>query len=331
MYFVASASIAADHPELADAASALDAYLAASEGSPVRPETAADFTAAEPAITARLLKEFERRGVLSTEIGYLCPVCDGLLGTVRGGRELWCDICDRKQSLRGKDLRGCTVFRVRTDAEKAERPAVVPTNTGMLLTIQFVAGDRGGGPRAQLDQPGEEKAIRRAIQSSRGSSRFEFAPGLFAAGAPELVERIEEGPAVLHFAGHGTERKLLLLDPAQVQPSQPVTPERLETLLKYAPERVRLAFLNLCESEAMARHLADTGAVDAAVGWAGKISDGHAVRFVEIFYRQLGNGRPLREAIDKASVALGDSDARAVLNVAPGFLPETYSVIRGEG
>src|SRR4051794_1032931 len=65
--------------------------------------------------------------------------------------------------------------------------------------IQFVAGDRGGGPRAQLQLPREEKKIRESVALGRCREAFEFAPSVFAASIDEIITCQLYQPAIVHF------------------------------------------------------------------------------------------------------------------------------------
>jgi hypothetical protein len=331
MFFVSSGSIVGDYPEMREVIERLDAHLAAVGDGAVRADTAADFVGADPAEIERLLKEYLLQGLLTSQAVYLCPQCDQVLGLIRDGHELWCDLCERTQSLRGKDLRGSVIYRVRADAlrEPAQEEAAGPGSALPGTPILFIAGDRGGGPRVQLDLPGEEKALRQAVKNATLAARFVFLPPLYAATAGQLVEQVEAGPGILHFVGHGADRRLQLVDPAQPLGVQPVTPERLADLLRHAPNTIHLAYFNTCDSDGTARFLAEARVVEAAIGWPGKINDIIAVQYAETFYRLACGGRPLSQAMQMASVCLGTSAIQPQLFVAGGIDPNTHALIRG--
>jgi len=333
MFFVLSASIAADYPELREVIERLDGHLAAVGDGGVRADTAADFVDADPAEIERLLKEFERQGVVSSHPSYLCPLCDQLLGTIRDGAGLWCDVCERTQSLRGKDLRGCIMYRVCADASREPLQGVVSISSTEMTgaPILFIAGDRGGGSRAQLDIPGEEQALIQAVKNATRGTLFPFQPPRYAASAAHLIGGVEAGPGILHFAGHGAERRLQLLDPSQPLGVHPIPPERLAELLRHAPKRIRLAYFNTCDSVEVARHLVDAGVVDASIGWAGKINDSHAVQYAGEFYRLACSGRAVEQAMGMATPCLGASPVLPQLFVVAGFERETYTLLRTGG
>jgi hypothetical protein len=55
------------------------------------------------------------------------------------------------------------------------------------VVIQFVADDRGGCPRAQLQIPREEKKIREAVELGTRRAAFLSAPSVFAASLDEVI------------------------------------------------------------------------------------------------------------------------------------------------
>jgi hypothetical protein len=309
MFFVSSASIAADYPELREVIERLDGHLVAVGDGGVRADTAADFINADPAEITRLLKEFERRGVVSSHPGYLCPLCDQLLGAIRDGAGLWCDVCARTQSLRGKDLRGCIMYRVCAAALQVQ-PRIGVTVLGTESTgapILFIAGDRGGGPRAQLQIPREEKAIHDAVGLGSHRDGFRFAPSIYAASINDLIGCRRHRPAIVHFAGHGEERLMVLVrdrDPLLVM--TPLNLSQAETLFASFSSELRLVVFNTCHSLDLAKHLTERGIVRMAIGVDGAISDDSAIQFAITFYRQLADGESVQRAFDLACLSLGE-------------------------
>lgn len=180
------------------------------------------------------------------------------------------------------------------------------------VVIQFVAGDRGGGPRAQLQIPREERKIREAIALGSGHDSFAFAPPEFAASIDDVISCHQRRPAIVHFAGHGEDRQMVLVrDRDPLVEMMRLHPEQAEVLFRNFPVRVRLVLFNTCHSIELARHLVERDVVDLAIGIEGKISDDHAVRFAATFYRQVAEGRSVRVAFDLAGVHVGDLDAGA--------------------
>jgi hypothetical protein len=326
MFYPASATIAGSHPELAEQVGELDAYLAGLEGLPVRIEVAADILRVSPERLRRLLGLYIDAGVVTTETGYFCPECEGLIEHVpEFTGDFWCDVCERTVSFRHLDLVAETVYRpALADARPVEgREVVGPA----ITTILFVAGDRGGGQRSPLMIPREEKAIREAIKRSLHRGLFRFAHPIHSARPRDVINSHNERPDVFHFAGHGEERKLILVEDRDLAPERiDVQAAHLAGFFGHFPCRVRLAYFSTCHSAALARHLAEQGAVDVAIGFPGKIADDQAIGFAESFYGLIGDGQPVAQAFGMAMLRLAklDEGARPVLVAAPGVPADTY-------
>jgi hypothetical protein len=142
-----------------------------------------------------------------------------------------------------------------------------------------------------------------------------------------VINSHHEQPDVFHFAGHGEERKLTLLEDRDLAVERiDVQVAHLVEFFTHFPCRIRLAYFSTCYSAALARHLAEQGGVDLAIGYPGKIADDLAIAFAESFYQLLGDGQPVARAFGMAKLRLAklDEAAHPVLVAAPGVSPETY-------
>ncbi|MDR3638882.1 MAG: hypothetical protein P4L84_34070 [Isosphaeraceae bacterium] len=190
------------------------------------------------------------------------------------------------------------------------------TNSQPLLdtkfVIQFVAGDRGGGPRAQLQLPREEKKIKESVALGKRRDAFEFAPPVFAASIDEVIACQQHRPAIVHFAGHGEQRQMILVrDRDPLVDLMRLHEQEAEVLFKNFPDRLRLVVFNTCHSIDVASHLVTENIVDMAIAIEGSIPDDHAVRFAATLYRQLADGRSAQAAFDLAGLQVSDLDAVA--------------------
>src|SRR5207244_9080555 len=137
-----------------------------------------------------------------------------------------------------------------------------------FITILFVAGDRGGSQRNQIQIPREFDSIQNALRSSEHREAFNLANPILAATHQKLVEAYRHRPRILHFAGHGDDRSLSFIsDQGLLVNHIPLIAEHLAAILLSFPERVRLCVLNTCDSASVAKHLVDKRAVGAALGW----------------------------------------------------------------
>jgi hypothetical protein len=175
------------------------------------------------------------------------------------------------------------------------------------VVIQFIAGDRGGGPRSQIQVPREEKGIREAIALGQHRDSFGFAPPVLAAGIDDMIACHMTRPAIIHFVGHGEERRMVLMrDRDALVEILLLEPGQVETLFANFPAKIRLVVFNTCRSLELARHITARGVVDIAIGVEGLFPDDHAVRFAVTFYRQLSDGLSVRAAFDLAGLQVGD-------------------------
>lgn len=194
------------------------------------------------------------------------------------------------------------------------------TQSHSRLTVLFVAGDRGGSQRNQVQIPREFASIQEALRASENRHAFSLATPILAASRQTLVEAYRHEPVILHFAGHGDDRSLsLIVDQGVLVSQTDLMAEQLATILGSFPQRVRLCVLNTCDSAPIAEHLAQTNIVEAAVGWPARLADDVAIAFSRALYGGLGNGVGLSHAITLAAQACGASDT-PVLYTAEGVV-----------
>lgn len=327
MFYIASEAIAADHPELAESIRALDQYLHKNEGNQVRLGFAADILHIKRDVLGRLLGLYKDHGVVKQEIAYICESCDGFLTHVAGEGDLWCDICEKSASFRGRSQLGEKVWRVLPQAAKTDwTPPVDPVAVGpppvKKVKIQFISGDRGGGLHTQVRTTREEKEVSDAVTQGAFRAWFDFAPAIYSASIRDVIQCHRHRPKILHFVGHGEERKLLLVRDRDVMGQMDsLSPEQLDMLLTNFTDPVQLVFFNTCLSLGLARHITENGTVELAIGAEGMINDDHAVQFATTFYGQLADGVPVRRAFNLAALHFGHVDAAAKLQLlqAPGI------------
>lgn len=169
------------------------------------------------------------------------------------------------------------------------------------LGILFVAGDRMGGSRQDaLNLPGEYKAIKEAI--NRGTRRDELAlfDPLLAVTTRELVMGFaREAPGIAHFAGHGHDRALVLLDEKGF--TTRFTEDNAAELFASLPQAPRLAVFSACRSLSIARRLLDHA--EFAIGVEGDLDDNIAIQFSSALYELLAEGQPISSAYRLALLA----------------------------
>jgi hypothetical protein len=178
------------------------------------------------------------------------------------------------------------------------------------VTVLFVAGDRGGSQRHQIQTPREFNAIDEALRACEYRDTFYLARPILAATHQKFVEAYRHRPAILHFAGHGDNRSLTFIsDEGSLVSQTPVTEEQLAAILGSFPDRVRLCVLNTCNSASVAKHLVDTHVADAAVGWPAQLADAAAIAFSRALYGRLGDGLSLSRSIALAAQSYGSEES----------------------
>jgi hypothetical protein len=206
------------------------------------------------------------------------------------------------RTLLGIEARNPLTFAQFGEASDIEDPGALTQHAA--VTILFVAGDRGGANQFQIPIPREFTAIDNALRSSEHRAAFQLANPILAATHQQLALAYRHQPAILHFAGHGDERSLsLLVDQDLLVSTAPVFAEKLAEVLLNFPRRVRLCVLNTCESAGIAEYLVSANAVDAAIGWTGKLADVSAREFCSTFYGALGDGLALKASTDLAAAS----------------------------
>lgn len=201
--------------------------------------------------------------------------------------------------------------------DERRRPAVV----------LFIAGDRGGSQRNQIQIPREMDSIRSALEGSRHRESFRLASPILAATPEKLVAAYRDRPAILHFAGHGDDRGLsFILDQGVVVSTTPVIAKQLATILGNIPDRVYLCVLNTCDSESIAKYLVDEHVVNAAVGWPSKLDDTVAITFSRVLYKCLGDGLTLSKSLSLAAESC-DSEEKPVLHTDAGVDPNIFAFV----
>src|SRR5690606_18866130 len=120
------------------------------------------------------------------------------------------------------------------------------------------------------------------------------------------AEAYLERPLVVHFAGHGNNRCLSIIDDRGAIANEiPLDADQLCSLLQTLSETIRLCVLNSCKSSDLAQLVVDKGVVEFAVGWPGRIDDSAAIAFSGAVYGALGHGRSLAESFESGKVACG--------------------------
>ena len=191
-----------------------------------------------------------------------------------------------------------------TGTQTAPRQRVATAEIGNSVRVLFIAGDRGGSHVNQLKIPNEYHEIQAALRGCKYRDVIALANPILAATRLRLAEAHRERPAIVHFAGHGNDRSLSIIEDRGLLANEvPLSADQLCEVMRTMENQVRLCVLNACESADLAQRLVQERIVDHAVGWPARVSDSAAVAFSRALYGALGDGRSIADAVKVAIVA----------------------------
>jgi CHAT domain len=168
------------------------------------------------------------------------------------------------------------------------------------ITILFVSANPPGTTSLKLDE--EVREIQIKIRASEHRDSLQLITKWAARPDDLLQSLLEHKPHIVHFSGHGSSmEELLLLDKSGQL--KPVSKKTLVQLFRTLKDNIRVVVLNACFSRPQAEAI--TQEIDCAVGMSRSISDDAAITFSASFYRAIGFGRSIKEAVDLGIVALG--------------------------
>ena len=110
----------------------------------------------------------------------------------------------------------------------------------------------------------------------------------------EHIARVK--PQIVHFCGHG-EKDGLIMDDGKNN-YQRVPNEYLVNLFKSYTDRIECVVLNACDTEPLAKALANH--INYVIGMNLPVKDESAINFAKYFYGHLGIGEPIEQAFDLA-------------------------------
>ena len=210
------------------------------------------------------------------------------------------------------------VFHVLSDVSDPPPSQEQPTSEAdsrNSVKILFIAGDRGGSQLNQIQMPNEYHAIQDALRASEHRDSIYLGDSILAATRERLAYAYRHRPKIVHFAGHGNERSLSIIEDHHLSANETaLSTEEFLTVLKTIEEDVVLCVLNACESERFARDLVGEGGTGYAVGWPSKVSDSTAITFSQALYGALGDGRTMCDAFDIARVACGSREVPVLIS-----------------
>lgn len=160
-----------------------------------------------------------------------------------------------------------------------------------ILILTANPSNTGADP---LGLDAEVRRIEEAFQRSRYRDRFQITTKLAVRTRDLRRALLDHRPQIVHFSGHGTGEKGLVLE-NDLGKVQLVSTEALAGLLGiFETGEIECVLLNACYSEIQATAIYQF--VDCVIGMNQPIGDKSAVQFAEGFYDALGAGSDYEEA-----------------------------------
>jgi len=184
--------------------------------------------------------------------------------------------------------------------EDSKTAQVIPKrNNKKKKKILFLSANQPGGSRLQLDR--EIHEIEAALQRSKYRDRLELI-SKFAVRFNDFRQALlDHEPQVVHFAGHGSENGLMVLDKLGLA-TELMSLEAVEELFKLFSDQVECVIFSSCDSEQLTAAIVKY--IPYVIGMKEKISDNPAIEFAVGFYDALGAGRSIEDAFQFGIQAL---------------------------
>lgn len=159
-----------------------------------------------------------------------------------------------------------------------------------MQKILFVSANPNDTAKLRLDE--EAREIQRIVRSATQQS-YKFQTE-WAVTVDDLRRALlDEPPTILHFSGHGTEARGLVIEGDGGKPHL-LSIESLTELLSFFKDTIECVFLNACDSKLQAEQISRH--INYAIGMQAEIQDAAAIAFARGFYQTLGAGRSYLEA-----------------------------------
>ena len=190
-----------------------------------------------------------------------------------------------------------------------------------MKKILILAANPKDTQKLRLDE--EVREIQTALRLSKGREQFQIISQWAVRSDDVRRALLEHEPQIVHFSGHGTGERGLVLEDETGQ-AQLVSAGALARLFKLFVGKIQCVLLNACYSEVQADAIAQQ--IDYVMGMNQAIGDGAAIKFAVGFYDALGYGRSFEEAYEFGLSAIdlqGISGTSApVLKIKP--LPSSF-------
>lgn len=177
-------------------------------------------------------------------------------------------------------------------------------------------------PRGDLKLGKEIRNLGKAIRQSDHSKQCQVVVELEVqiGSLQELMDTYQ--PDIVHFCGHGDGEQGLVFQNDNDQ-EQLVPTEALSELFKKCKDDVKCVVLNACYSEVQAKAIVEH--IDYVIGMRQDVLDQTAIDFSESFYREIGNGKSIKDAYQSGRLQISLKSGRQ-----PSLQPRKATVVNSE-
>ena len=168
-----------------------------------------------------------------------------------------------------------------------------PNPNNMTTKILVLQSNSRGTNQLLLDQ--EIRDIEDAIRNASQRNLFSLKPQLAVRIQDLQPSILREKPRIVHFCGHGTGAKGLVVQTPSSE-SQLVNTSALANLFKQFSEQIECVILNACYSETQAQVIHQH--INYVIGTTNAIKDSVAIVFSKGFYGALAEGRSIEPAFE---------------------------------
>ncbi len=167
--------------------------------------------------------------------------------------------------------------------------------------IIFLSANPTDSGRLQTDR--EYRLIKNRV---KGNQHLELLSPELAMTVEDLIIAMNQRPSIVHYAGHGETKGILIAtdhNKTQLMPTR-----ALRRLFNQHKEYVKIIILNSCYSEEQAKVISELGM--HVVGMNAPVGDMAAIDFAQGLYIGLTEGKDLDKAFDDAMVILDTKHSR---------------------
>jgi len=189
---------------------------------------------------------------------------------------------------------------VKTDANISKAPIVINRTQKSTkkklrnIKILFLTANPRNSTRLRLDE--EAKEIENRIALAQKKDEFLLIKKGAVRTSDLQLYLNQEKPVIVHFSGHGSEEKRIVLED-NLGNAVEVSTEALERVFQALKDNIRCVVLNACFSLEQAKAINQN--IDFVIGMSDSINDSAAIVFSYAFYLALASGRSIKNSFDQ--------------------------------